>query len=219
MKVLDYSQTHPTRCKYCKGAVFFHTNGHGDAVFFDDLGPPWPVHSCYFAYQEGRLAESYQAYRARMVTEYGTVDRSAPRQGRPLRTVGWTHRSSPKRRDPRQGIVKPPRPEDIVRCDPANCRAGMITVSGILREIHPHRELKGHFPGGSAGYAAMLNALGSDSYTQITVIDRDLLSYTSWIPIAEISVPLGTPVRVSVERVRMLDDCRFICRGLERVQL
>lgn len=40
------SVTHPTVCPVCGAFVFFHTNGDGDAVFFDDLGPPWPKHPC-----------------------------------------------------------------------------------------------------------------------------------------------------------------------------
>jgi len=38
--------THPTKCPVCGAAIFFHTNGNGDAVFFDDLGWPWPKHGC-----------------------------------------------------------------------------------------------------------------------------------------------------------------------------
>ena len=218
MKVLGHSLSYPTKCRYCACSVFLHTNGYGDAVFFDDLGPPWPVHACYLAYQDGRLAESYQAYRARMVRQYGTVN-PKPSGKAPLRTVGWTYRSSHKRSDPRQETVRPPRSEDIVRCDPANAPTGVFVVTGILRALHPNRGLEHHFPPGSTGYAAMLNALGTESYTQITVIDRDLLSYTAWIPIAEMTLPLGEPVRIALERVKILDQFRFICCGLERVEL
>lgn len=38
--------THPIYCHYCGVVIFFHTNGNGDCVFFDELGPPWPKHSC-----------------------------------------------------------------------------------------------------------------------------------------------------------------------------
>lgn len=31
-----------------------HTNGNGDWVILDELGPPWPIHSCYY----GRTAAS-----------------------------------------------------------------------------------------------------------------------------------------------------------------
>jgi len=38
--------THPTTCPICGAFIFFHTNGNGDCVFFDELGPPWPKHAC-----------------------------------------------------------------------------------------------------------------------------------------------------------------------------
>lgn len=38
--------THPTTCPICGAFIFFHTNGNGDVVFFDELGPPWPKHPC-----------------------------------------------------------------------------------------------------------------------------------------------------------------------------
>src|SRR5580698_6085384 len=53
MKVLDYPLTWPTQCFIgpgnvgCGAATFAHTNGTGDFVLFDSLGPPWPIHQCY----------------------------------------------------------------------------------------------------------------------------------------------------------------------------
>jgi hypothetical protein len=38
--------THPTLCPVCGAEIFFHTNGNGDVVFFDELGKPWPRHPC-----------------------------------------------------------------------------------------------------------------------------------------------------------------------------
>jgi hypothetical protein len=38
--------THPTLCAICGEEIFFHTNGNGDVVFFDELGWPWPKHRC-----------------------------------------------------------------------------------------------------------------------------------------------------------------------------
>ena len=53
MKVLGYPMTWPTSCFIgnnnigCGRATFAHTNGDGDFVLFDRLGPPWPIHQCY----------------------------------------------------------------------------------------------------------------------------------------------------------------------------
>lgn len=53
MKTLGYPMTWPTSCFIgsnnvgCGAATFAHTNGEGDFVLFDRLGPPWPIHQCY----------------------------------------------------------------------------------------------------------------------------------------------------------------------------
>lgn len=50
--------THPTRCPVCHALIFFHTNGYGDVVFFDDLGPPWPKHPCLTSEDSYRRAST-----------------------------------------------------------------------------------------------------------------------------------------------------------------
>jgi hypothetical protein len=43
-----------TQCFWCPEEVFYHTNGHGDCVLLDDLGPPWPVHWCWEDHRDDR---------------------------------------------------------------------------------------------------------------------------------------------------------------------
>jgi len=45
-RVPGQSRTIPTGCRYCGAKVFFHTNESGSKVVFDELGAPWPKHSC-----------------------------------------------------------------------------------------------------------------------------------------------------------------------------
>ena len=33
-------------CRYCGASVFYYENEHGSKVFFNELGWPWPKHSC-----------------------------------------------------------------------------------------------------------------------------------------------------------------------------
>jgi hypothetical protein len=33
-------------CRYCNASVFYYENEYGSKVFFDELGWPWPKHSC-----------------------------------------------------------------------------------------------------------------------------------------------------------------------------
>lgn len=40
------SRTYPTTCRECGASVFFFSCDCGSAVFFDDLGWPWPEHFC-----------------------------------------------------------------------------------------------------------------------------------------------------------------------------
>lgn len=39
--------TYLTTCWWCGQEVWYHTNGYGDHVLFDELGWPWQVHSCW----------------------------------------------------------------------------------------------------------------------------------------------------------------------------
>lgn len=219
MQILNRRLTYPTKCPECKAAVFFHTNGNGDAVFLDSLGPPWPVHGCFYAYHGGKLKSSFADYRARMVDLYGRVRPGARSGGsRGPRTVGWTYAPPARRRDPRSSGAQAPRPEDIVRHDPSNYRGRWLTVSGVLRELHVNRKLTTQIAAGSIGYAVLYRALGSDEYSQITIIDKELLSYTAWLPVPDLSVPVGTLVRVELERADAVTHSIYVCRSLAMVE-
>ncbi len=41
------AKTFPTNCPSCKSNVYFFQCDHQSRVFFDDLGPPWPLHFCF----------------------------------------------------------------------------------------------------------------------------------------------------------------------------
>jgi hypothetical protein len=41
-----HSYTIPMACPVCGDDVFLYQSEHGGRVFFDELGPPWPKHSC-----------------------------------------------------------------------------------------------------------------------------------------------------------------------------
>lgn len=49
-KEIGESKTYPTICWWCGAEVFYHTNGYGDCVLFDELGYPWQIHSCWQDY-------------------------------------------------------------------------------------------------------------------------------------------------------------------------
>lgn len=44
--------TYLTNCWWCGEEVWYHTNGYGDHVLFDELGWPWQVHACWQEHME-----------------------------------------------------------------------------------------------------------------------------------------------------------------------
>lgn len=77
-------------CPVCGATVFFYQSPYGGRVFFDELGPPWPKHSC----TNNSLARYYE----QDVRPYRTFDEQ-PRQfewqaeWEPLLKVSLTRRS------------------------------------------------------------------------------------------------------------------------------
>ena len=53
-------KTRRTPCWWCDDPVYYHTNGNGDSVLFDDLGPPWTVHYCWELHCESRKQHVHQ---------------------------------------------------------------------------------------------------------------------------------------------------------------
>lgn len=53
------SETRKTKCWWCGAEVYYHTNGYGDCVLFDELGWPWLVHECW---EEHRREQSESFY-------------------------------------------------------------------------------------------------------------------------------------------------------------
>jgi hypothetical protein len=47
-------KTRRTACWWCGDEVYYHTNGNGDSVLLEELGPPWPVHGCWELYRASR---------------------------------------------------------------------------------------------------------------------------------------------------------------------
>jgi len=116
---VPHSRTIKTRCPYCGAEVYFYTNEYGSKVFFDELGPPWPVHSC----------PEYEAHVASAQTVTGPVGRFVPVGDELLHESEYTARmlaGASKRQH-----WKPP----IVAVQPKEGLA--VSDFGVLREIIP----------------------------------------------------------------------------------
>ena len=48
--LVSKAETYLTRCPWCRQHVHYHTNGHGDCVYFNSLGYPWQIHACWEKY-------------------------------------------------------------------------------------------------------------------------------------------------------------------------
>lgn len=79
--------TVPTSCPCCGAAVYFHTNGYGDAVFFDELGPPWPKHPCLDEDGQVRHTLSSRSEPAAATTRWADLGMGDATEGRALGVI------------------------------------------------------------------------------------------------------------------------------------
>ncbi|XHX78986.1 MAG: hypothetical protein RBJ76_03350 [Stenomitos frigidus ULC029] len=56
---LRESETRKTKCWWCGAEVYYHTNGYGDCVLFDELGCPWLVHECWETHRKEQSERFY----------------------------------------------------------------------------------------------------------------------------------------------------------------
>lgn len=56
---LGHSLTVPVTCRTCGQFIYLYASPDGGFVIFDDLGPPWPKHSCYAS---GSVSEDSVGY-------------------------------------------------------------------------------------------------------------------------------------------------------------
>lgn len=172
MKVLGYSQTYRTLCRECSASIFFHTNGDGDAVFFDKLGPPWPIHECYakFLYERQIIATRISISPGTFMLPDGTATVTV----RPDARVEF---------DARVSQYRPPDLDDepIVRVTAkAHASRPLPAIQGRVQSIErgvAERMLK-RLTG--FGHAGLATALGRRR-TQVTVVDFEPNSYTGFV--------------------------------------
>ena len=64
-------------CRYCGRKVFYYENEHGSKVFFNELGWPWPKHSCPGNPYNSDFAASSKVPRARTLESILEIARAA----------------------------------------------------------------------------------------------------------------------------------------------
>ena len=193
------ARTWPTRCPTCSEDVFFFMCNCGSKVFFDELGPPWPIHDC---------DTSWTRRLRRTTDETGriTVELSE----------GITIIRSPVSSEIEEGVISNARKrhskasDPIVRIEPA--KGSHKSCVGVLREINRHvRPLNFYELDNTAMAIAMLGPIGVQEMGRITVhapssIGDQTESFTLWIPsdlLREPRIVRGITVSLVMESVEI----------------
>lgn len=184
-------------------------------MLFDDLGVPWPIHACYEARLSGRRVTDRAAYRAYMVSVYGRpfVPKMLNRGRAPV------FGSSRVTRKPPVQSNSPVRPVDIDRCNASNFIGAVLDVTGFVHDFHSALSITRFASTGSLGYSVYEKVIGANNYSQLTVIDGDLVSYTVVVPNVELKLSLGSIVSLRIEAVETIRDALFVCRSLNLVRI
>jgi hypothetical protein len=109
-------------------------------------------------------------------------------------------------------------PLNIARCDPENFFGRTIEVTGFVHDLHSGWSIERLAGAGSIGYAAYARIIGSDRYSQLTLIDSDLVSYTCLVGDPQLDIPKGAIITAEMESVRAIADAFFVCRKLGAVE-
>ena len=195
------ARTWPTRCPTCSEDVFFFMCNCRSKVFFDELGPPWPIHDC---------DTSWTRRLRRTTDETGriTVELSE----------GITVIRSPVSFEIEEDVISSARKchsnqasDPIVRIEPA--KGSHKSFVGVLREINRQvRPLEFYELDNTAMAIAMLGPIGAQEMGRITVHAPSLIgdqteSFTLWIPsdlLRDPRIVRGITVSLVLESVEIL---------------
>jgi hypothetical protein len=175
--------------------------------------PPWPIHPCFESRVGGQILDR-AAYRAYMVSVYGQPfepkSRSAPPRFAPraLNSKGFR----------KQAPTLVERPVDIARCDPHHFLGSKLQVVGFVHDLHQGWSISRFAKPGSIGYATFRRVIGSELFSQLTIVDSDFMSYTVIVPGSSTPVRRGAMVALLIEAAEALKDSLFICRSLNVVR-
>ncbi len=170
-------------------------------MFFDELGPPWPLHDCDTSWTRKLKRTTDKTGRIRVELSPGvTISRPAASFGIDPSIVARVRTAKIKQS-----------PDPIVAVEPR--RSASKEIVGVLREIsrssNPITAYR--FDDTDMAYA-MLGPIGAQAVGKITVYSpsnsgEQLQSFTAWIPtelIKESWIARGITVSVSLEGVQVL---------------
>jgi hypothetical protein len=134
--------THPTVCPLCGAIIFFHTNGNGDCVFFDDLGPPWPKHACLCS-EDGVRAASRSGELMRLVDRLAAPTHIAAPAGCPIHEFDGTEVGRLV-----VGVVLSNKQRKAWRSNPGTAVRQAVQVLAVTLQLGPKKLLRVYTPVG-----------------------------------------------------------------------
>jgi len=215
------SQAFPSSCKYCKASIYFFRCDHDSKVFFDDLGPPWPLHACYYGGSGGGTTNGGPQ------NDGPSYWRAIPgvsiiRDGRRRTGLLPGLESGGESMDP--GFVRRAHDarnlnREIMRIEPLSSTT--VDVVGVVQErAQPDLATRYKLQRESLGYSQLVKQIGQADPTQLTVyVDEfaidpaaiDFLSYTFLCPEKPIGKDFrkGAVIQVRLESVEVIGVGRF----------
>ena len=215
----------PTNCPQCGLRVFFFRCTCGSAVFFEQLGHPWPTHRHEDnpSGANGTAGDAPPAWARdamRRVDEDGSLVAAVSELGfsviRPRRALVSNHSPVSQRRSKRRVKVDP-----IVPVGPGDGEE--LAITGLLREIdrrlNPMKSF-GYNDDGSMAVAmatAMMGTRWTNEFGRITVHaprpqTEQIESYTAWLPssfIEDKRIKRGITVSVDLVGLDVSDKVRI----------
>ncbi len=202
--------------------MFYFSCGHGSKVFFNGLGPPWPVHDC-----EKDREESW----ARGLRRSTDPDGNTVVELQPGITVTRSF-ANPATFKVEQSVVSEAQPAKKKKAqDPIEAIEPERELSeshvGIIREIRPRVDpMKAFGMPDTATGRASLRSIGKQEMGKITVhvpypTEDYVESFTSWIPaklLRDRRIKRGVTVALDLERSRIVGrGYTWFCDSLELV--
>ena len=193
------SCTIPTRCRFCGAKVFYYEDEFGSKVFFDELGPPWPKHSC----------AEYEAFLLQQAVSQPTAPHPVvpPKEDTIHILQAWDRR--------RRQAYKPP----IRAVHPE--RGSHVFDLGIVRELIPKVDIfrKLDLPQQSLIVLKLLGGLASKEWAQLTIHaddlrDKNIASYTMLVEkslLNELNPAIGDLVAFEAHGYEVLDRTFWVC--------
>lgn len=211
------TRTWPTTCPSCSADVFYFSCNHGSRIFFDDLGPPWPVHDCEESWARGLRRFTNDNGDAVVELKPGiTVTRSLARSAsfKVEQSAISKGKAARKKAQDRTVSIEPERELSE-------------SHEGILREMrHSVDPLKAFGLADTAMGRAILGSIGKQGMGKITVhvpypTEDYTESFTSWVLmklLRDRRIKRGVTVAVNLERVRIMErGYTWFCNSLEVV--